>query len=159
MKLTKFCNLGCGIAAIFLIGMIYTTIAVGKNEVGENFKKTLNETQLEKYEGLTNERLKIYYTGYGVGFLISLGLIFLNLFILKQKMSKMAMVCLTSGATFLTTYFYYILSKKSDYMIMHIKEENQKREWLNVYRTMQYNYHMGLVLGIAAVMALSYGFC
>ena len=159
MKISNFCNLGCGIAAVFIIGMLYMTIAVDKNEVSERFKKTLNESQLERYEGLTNERLRIYYTGYGVGFLISLGLIYLNIFILKQKMSKMSMVCLTSGVTFLTTYFYYILSRKSDYMIMHIKEENQKREWLNVYRKMQYNYHMGLVLGIAAVMALSYGFC
>ena len=159
MKISNFCNLGCGIAAVFLFGMVYMTLTVNKNEVSERFKRTLDKSQLERYERLTNERLQIYYTGYGVGFLISLGLIYLNVLVLKQKMTKMSMVCLTSGVSFLTTYFYYILSRKSDYMIMHIKEEDQKREWLNVYRVMQYHYHMGLVLGIAAVMAISYGFC
>ena len=159
MKLTKFCNLGCGIAAVFIIGMLYMTAAVDKNEVSDAFKKTLDDKQLKTYEEITKERLTIYYTGYGVGFLISLGLILMNLLVMKEKMSRTSMVCLTSGVTFLTTYFYYILSKKSDYMIMHIRGEEQKREWLNVYRTMQYNYHMGLVLGIAAVMAMSAGFC
>ena len=159
MNLSKFCNLGCAISAVFIIGMLYMTAAIDKNEVSNKFKDTLNEVQLQTYENITKERIQIYYTGYGIGFLLSIGLILVNLLVLKQKMSKMAMACLTSGVSFLTTYFYYILSKKSDYMILHLKGDEQKREWLNVYRTMQYNYHMGLVLGIAAVMALSTAFC
>ena len=159
MKLSNYCNLGCGIALVFIIGMLYMTLSIDKKEVSGRFKKTLNEKQLDIYKNITHERLGIYYSGYGVGFLLSIGAILYNLMVLKSKMSKTSMVCLTSGITFLTTYFYYILSKKSDYMIMHLTSEEQKREWLNVYKTMQYNYHMGLALGIAAVMAMSVSFC
>lgn len=159
MKLTKYCSLGCGIALVFIIGMLYMTLAIDKKEVSGRFKQTLNSNQLKTYENITYERLRLYYSGYGVGLLLSIGVILYNLIVLKQKMSKTSMVCLTCGISFLTTYFYYILSKKSDYMIMHLTTEEQKREWLNVYKTMQYNYHMGLVLGIAAVMAISVSFC
>lgn len=159
MKIDKYCSLGCGISLVFIIGMIYMTFAIDKRHVSGRFKDTLDTQQLKLYKKLTNERVQIYYTGYIVGFLISLCLIVLNLVILNKKMNKASMICLTGGVTFLTTYFYYILSSKSDYMIMHLKNSEQKKEWLNVYKTMQYNYHMGLVLGIIAVMALSAGFC
>ena len=159
MKITDFCNLGCAISLVFIIGMVYMTLAINKKEVSGKFKETLNEEQLQKYEHITSERLNIYYSGYGLGILISIAVIIYNMVIRKKKMSKLAMGCLTGGITFLTTYFYYILSKKSDYMIMHLTNEDQKREWLNVYKTMQYHYHLGLVLGIIGVSAMSLSFC
>lgn len=159
MKITDFCNLGCAISVVFIIGMVYMTLAINKKEVSGKFKETLNEEQLKTYEHITSERLNIYYSGYGIGILISIAVIIYNMVMRKKKMSKLAMGCLTGGITFLTTYFYYILSRKSDYMIMHLTNEDQKREWLNVYKTMQYHYHLGLVLGIIGVSAMSISFC
>jgi hypothetical protein len=159
MNLSKYCYLGCGISLIFIIGMVFMSLSIDKSKISEKFKKTLDEEQLSKYKKITNERLNIYYFGYILGFLISIGLLLFNLFILQKKMSKIEMVCLTGGVTFLTTYFYYILSNKSEYMIMNLKTDVQKSSWLEVYKTMQYNYHMGLVLGIIGVMILSSSFC
>ena len=161
MKITDFCNLGCGIALVFIIGMIYMTLAIDKSAVADAFKNTLSEEQREIYKNITNERLSIYYTGYGIGLLISMVLIAYNYSGMggRSKLNKVGMVCLTGGVTFLTSYFYYILSPKSDSMVLHLKGDEQKREWLNVYRTMQFYYHGGLVLGIVGVMVLSTAFC
>ena len=67
------------------------------------------------------------------------------------------MLCVVGAITFITHYFYYILSPKSDWMILHLKE-NQMNDWLNVYKTMQYKYHTGFVIGIISVMILSNSF-
>jgi hypothetical protein len=158
-NLSNYCYLGCGISLIFIIGMIYMSFSIDKSNISEKFKKTLNTEQLNKYREITNERIKIYYSGYILGFLISIGLILFNLLILQKTMSKIEMVCLTGGVSFLTTYFYYILSNKSEYMIMNLQTDIQKNAWLEVYKKMQFNYHIGLVLGIISVMILSFFFC
>jgi hypothetical protein len=158
-NLSNYCYLGCGISLIFIIGMIYMSFSIDKSNISEKFKKTLNTEQLNKYREITNERIKIYYSGYILGFLISIGLILFNLLILQKTMSKIEMVCLTGGVSFLTTYFYYILSNKSEYMIMNLQTDIQKNAWLEVYKKMQFNYHTGLVLGIISVMILSFSFC
>lgn len=159
MKLSKYCHLGCGISLVFIIGMIYMSFAIDKHSISSEFKQTLNQEQQQKYSEITRERLNIYYTGYILGFMMSLGIIMFNIFIKKQAMTKIEMACLTGGVTFLTTYFYYILSNKSEYMIMNLHNDRQKEAWLNIYKTMQFNYHAGLVLGIIGVMIMSISFC
>jgi uncharacterized membrane protein YkgB len=49
-----------------------------------------------------------------------------------------------------------MLSPKTDYMILHLNEENQRKEWLKINKTMQFKYHIGLLLGIVASMVLAY---
>ena len=62
------------------------------------------------------------------------------------------MVCIVGFIVFLTNYFYYILIKKSTYMIEHLNNKEQIKAWLDIYRSMQVRYHVGLVLGIFAAM-------
>lgn len=159
MKLTEFCNIGAGISLIFIIGMVYFHYIFDKNEATANFTSVLSEKQVQKYKEITNERLNIYYRGYLLGLFISLCVIILNVVYINKKLGKIQMACITGGITFLTTYFSYILSNKSDYMLLHIRGDEQKSAWLKLYKTMQYNYHMGLVFGIIAAMSLGYGFC
>lgn len=159
MKLNEFCNIGTGISLVFIIGMIYFHLIFDQDTVTRKFKDSLTKEQVKKYEDITNERLQIYYRGYVLGLFISLCVIILNVVYMKKSLSKIQMACITGGITFLTTYFSYILAKKSDYMILHIRGDAQKNAWLNVYKTMQYNYHMGLVFGIIGAMGLGYGFC
>tara|TARA_B100001142_G_scaffold269979_1_gene275866 strand:- start:304 stop:552 length:249 start_codon:yes stop_codon:yes gene_type:complete len=77
----------------------------------------------------------------------------------KKKTNSLYNACLAGAITFLTEYFFYILHPKSDYMINHLHKEKQRKEWLNIYRTMQVNYHIGLVVGIVGVMIFYYGVC
>ena len=73
-------------------------------------------------------------------------------------MNNMSLVCLVLSTSFLTNYFYYMLSPKSDWMLNHVNNKEQTRAWLLMYRDMQYNYHLGLVLGIIAVGVLAFAF-
>jgi hypothetical protein len=43
-------------------------------------------------------------------------------------------------------------------MLNHVKDEEQVKAWLIMYKEMQYNYHMGLVLGIIAVGVFAFAF-
>ena len=68
-------------------------------------------------------------------------------------------LCMVAAVAFSVNYFYYILSPKSDWMVLHLKSGEETQAWLKVYRTMQFNYHLGLVLGIIAVVAFGNALC
>jgi hypothetical protein len=81
------------------------------------------------------------------------------------------LLCNVAAITLATNYFYYMLSPKSDWMVLHFNNNNNNNNnnhsdaanedaanWLRVYRGMQVNYHVGLVLGIAGTVLLSNAF-
>ena len=149
------CKISCMISLVFIISTIYFTLAVDKQDVYSNYVKNLTDEQLVKYKQIVNERKNISVRGYLLGLALSICLILLNYNLLK--LDYKLTTCVVGAVTFLTHYFYYILSPKSDWMILHLKEE-QMKDWLYVYRKMQYNYHLGFVVGIISVMILSYSF-
>jgi|Laugresu1bdmlbsd_1035121.scaffolds.fasta_scaffold29349_2 hypothetical protein len=146
-----FCPKYCGIAIVFFIAMIYMAFSVDKCDVSKNFTNSLNEYQLVKYKSIISERRGIYFTGYMLGLLISAVVIFLTF----QKLQTLQILCLTGTITFLTAYFYYILSPKQDLIVLQLDTKKQREEWAKVYKTMQFNYHIGLLLGIVAAIMLA----
>ena len=44
-------------------------------------------------------------------------------------------------------------------MITHLKSEEEREAWLNIYKTMQFNYHLGFVLGLIGMMFVGNSFC
>lgn len=152
------CTVSCAISTIFIIGMIYMTFSIDKSSVSKRFKDTLDNALREKYASLVQERLQLYYGGYILGFLLSIAVIIANVYSGK-KMGPLVMMCLTGSITFVTTYFYYLLSPKSDYIVRYLYKKEQRDEWLRIYRTMQFHYHGGLALGLLAVIGYSYAFC
>ena len=154
------CGISCSIAAIFLIAMLYMT--VGPRLTSPNFMQkymsTLTKGQMKIYKEIVNERSTIHLQGYALGLILSAVVIYYNRVVSKnKKLSQIPLICTVGAITFLTNYFYYILSPKSNWMILHLTSQVQKAEWLNVYRTMQWNYHAGFVLGIVAVMFFANG--
>jgi prolipoprotein diacylglyceryltransferase len=154
------CATCCSIATAFVISMIYMNNATQKSQVIQVYQDQLPTNLKNLYTNLTNERLRIYYYGYALGFILSLIIILYNYTTLKasQKMSTLTMTCIVITVSFLTNYFYYILSPKSDYMLNHINSPDQTKAWLTMYRQMQYYFHAGLVLGLVAVAFLSIAF-
>jgi len=59
---------------------------------------------------------------------------------------------------FVTNYFYYVLHPKTEWMLAHINTKEQNIAWLTMYKEMQYNYHLGLALGIIGVGVLAFAF-
>lgn len=154
------CSISCLLATVFIISMIYMTNATQKSQTIQVYQDQLPTNLRNLYAKLTKERLQIYYYGYALGFILSLIIIIYNYQNQKpsNKMTTLTATCTVVTVSFLTNYFYYMLSPKSDYMLNHINSPDQTKAWLTMYRYMQYYYHAGLVLGIIAVAFLSIAF-
>ena len=147
------CCISCMISCIFIIGMIYFYNATDKSDIVNQYKATLPLDLQQRYEKITEERRRISYQGYSLGFLLSLVILYF-----RRKMNTVSLVCTVMATCFLTNYFYYMLSPKSDWMLNHTTNQDQVHAWLVMYRAMSFNYHLGIVFGILAVGILAFAF-
>jgi uncharacterized membrane protein YkgB len=138
--------------------MIYFYNATSKSEVVKQYKTRLPKDLQVRYENISRERMMISYYGYGLGVLLSLVIIFYNKKMKGKLLSNASLVCIVLSVSFFTNYFYYMLSPKTDWMLNHVKNPEETKAWLQMYREMQFNYHLGLVLGIIAVGVLAFAF-
>jgi uncharacterized membrane protein YkgB len=145
------CSISCMISAVFLVGMVYFYYMTDKSAIVKHYKSKLSPELQKRYEKISQERRTISYYGYALGLLLSLFILFYYLQIQKVKIGAGALVCVAVATTFLTNYFYYMLSPKSDWMLNHMNSQEEVDAWLQMYRGMQFNYHMGMALGIVAV--------
>ena len=152
------CTLSCAISAIFIIGMIYFYNRTDNNDFVKNYKSKLSPELQTKYDKIVSERLTITYQGYGLGVLIALCIIFYSLYIRHERLKTLPLICIVVSTCFITNYFYYSLYPKSDWLLNHMKNPEEIRNWLRLYKEMQYNYHMGLVFGIIAVGVFAFAF-
>jgi hypothetical protein len=152
------CSITCSISLALIIAMIYFQNATTNNKVVQEYKQQLPKELLEIYDNIRQERLRINYFGYALGFMLSMLIIFYNYSLKKYKLSNVSLVCLVIVVSFFTNYFYYILSPKSTYMLEHIKSPEQVQSWLKMYKEMQYQYHFGMVIGIIAVGLFAFSF-
>jgi len=146
------CCVSCMISCIFVIGMIYFYNA-DKSKIVNQYKATLSPDLQKKYEEITAERKRISYQGYGLGVLLSFVVIYF-----RRKMNTFSLVCTVMATCFLTNYFYYMLSPKTDWMLNHTTNPDQVHAWLLMYRAMSYHYHFGIAFGILAVGFLAFAF-
>jgi uncharacterized protein YacL len=152
------CLLSCAISAIFIIGMIYFYNMTNKSKIVKAYKEKMPPDLQKRYEKISEERMRISYQGYILGFILSLFVIFYNYKFKGSKLSNTSLVCTVIAVSFITNYFYYMLSPKSDWMLNHMNSQDQVKGWLLMYREMQFNYHAGLALGIIAVGIMAFAF-
>jgi hypothetical protein len=150
------CSITCTIATIFIIAMIYFYNASYRSKASDTYKNQLTHQQQAAYDRIVKERLGISLKGYALGAIISFFIILLNY--KKKGMQPSSVVCLVLATCFLTNYFYYILSPKTDWMLNHVESKEQTKAWLQMYRDCSYNYHAGLVLGILGMGIFAYAF-
>jgi uncharacterized protein YacL len=148
----------CIIATMFIVAMIFTMYNSDSTLSIQQFTDVLSTKQKAIYKKIADERRNIYFKGFGLGLVLSFLFLFWKSSIKNSyKINRFSTICVVGAITFITNYFYYMLSPKNDYMILHLNEENQRKKWLNINKTMQFNYHVGLLLGIIASMVLAHG--
>jgi hypothetical protein len=152
------CTISCMISAVFIIGMIYFYNMTNKSEIVKYYKEKLPSDLQKRYETISEERKKISIHGYILGLVFSLFIIFYNLNLKGKRLNTTSLVCTVMATCFLTNYFYYMLSPKSDWMLNHINNPEQVKAWLQMYREMSYNYHAGLAFGIIGVGIFAFAF-
>ena len=152
------CAISCMISTMFIVGMIYFYNMTNKSEIVKHYKNSLPSDLQKRYDNISEERRNISIYGYILGLILSLFVVFYNLKIKGRSLNNFALVCIVMATCFVTNYFYYMLSPKSDWMLNHVSNQQQTRAWLLMYREMSYNYHAGLVWGILAVGILAFAF-
>jgi branched-subunit amino acid transport protein AzlD len=152
------CLTSCLGAVFFVVSMIYSQNVMERSQVIQQYKKQLPADLQKIYENITKERQQINLYGYGLGVIISLVVILFNYRLKQNKLTTFNTICLVVVISFTTHYFYYMLTPKTTYMLEHIKSPEQTKAWLSMYKTMQYYYHGGLLLGLIAVILLAFAF-
>jgi hypothetical protein len=155
------CVTSCAVSAIFIVAMIFTMYGSDKTDAIQNFKRILTPQQNATYAKIANERRQIYFVGFGLGLLLSFIFLVWNHMSLtgSRRLSRCSTICVVGAITFTVNYFYYMLAPKSDWMILHIEGETQKKAWLHIYKKMQYNYHLGALLGLIGALFIGNVFC
>lgn len=153
------CTVSCILAGAFIAASIFVCFRVDKKMLSNPLMKLLNRENQTRYMRLTNERRTIYLKGFALGFVVSvISLVLLN----KNKMfklTKLTNICFILSISFSINYFFYILHPKSDYMVNHLQTQEERSAWLKIYRTMQFNYHLGFVLGLIGMIFVGNSFC
>lgn len=156
------CRPSCLIAFMFILGNVVFTFLMNRHPVVAEYKASLDETQKKVFDNIVEERRRLAMQGYGLGLGLSiLGLIAMAFF--KNSKTKtsfmtyaLSRICIVVATTFVVQYFYYTLMPKSAWMLDFLNSEDQKKGWLNVYRTYQYNYHLGMAIGLVGAGVLAY---
>ncbi len=148
------CGISCAVAVVLIVANVYLTLTADHSKDKDNFYRTLGPELQARYETIIQERKLIYMKGSGLGLILSAIAIFAC-----GARKPVQMGCLAGAITLATTYLFYIIHPKTDYMVLHLDKAAQRAAWLDIYRSMQLKYHIGLVLGIGAAMALGYSVC
>lgn len=148
------CKISCLVAIVFLIIQLFFMFSPSIYNEFNEFDSTLSDKLKDKYREITKERRNISLKGYGLGLLLSAIIVYFN-----KNSKTTTKVCIVGSVTFITNYLFYILSPKSDYMVLHLDKEEQRKEWLDIYRKMQLKYHIGFLSGIIVAMLICYGTC
>ena len=160
LYITMVCAISCAIAFIFIVANVYCCMFAHRSDgVIQEFVSKLSPDKQRRYADITRERQGIYFMGLFLGFILSMTILVCcqKYFIGNGK--RASILCMVAAVTFSVNYFYYVLSPKSDWMVLHLNSGEEMQAWLKVYRTMQVKYHIGLVLGILAVVAFGNALC
>lgn len=135
-----FCE--CNILLVLTISYILMMgLSIFIKDDHKYLSKQLNFYQQQKYKKIKNERLQHYLIGLVVSSLVAL-LVYSNI---KSKKNSL---CISGLIIFLFTPIIYYFLPKSDYMIKHLRTEQQRVAWLNISRKYTKNRMLSYVGGI-----------
>tara|TARA_Y100000590_G_scaffold467893_1_gene648455 strand:- start:2214 stop:2690 length:477 start_codon:yes stop_codon:yes gene_type:complete len=137
------------ISIALFVGSIYVSLANNNKYV-----KTLNEKEMEMRKKVVKERSNIYIIANLSAFLLVTLLMFNNITIKNRKNNAW----MYTAIYFLTEYFVYMLLPKKHWMLHSVENKQDAIDWLNKYRMMSRNYHIGMLLGILAVGIFTYNY-
>lgn len=143
----------CLVASAFIGASLYTTLTCDKCQPHVDYRNSLGPVQKKIYLEIVEERKRIYIHG------LILGAILASLFLWYKfnTINPLTNGCIFSSIVLVTQYFYYMTKKKEKYMLNYLTNKDQIDGWLDVYKTMQNKYHIGMMLGIIGYILLGYG--
>lgn len=143
----------CIVASAFIGASLYTTLTCDKCKPHKDYRDSLGPAQKKIYLEIVENRKNLYIQGLIFGLLVA----FIYLWYTKNTVNPLPNSCLFSTIVLCSQYFYYTLMKKNKYMLNYLTNKDQIDGWLDVYKTMQNKYHIGMMLGIIGYILLGYG--
>jgi len=153
-----FCSNICLVGIAFIIAqfiMLFSMTFNNKEHIILN--NSLDEAQKGVYKKIVSKRRQIYIKGYLLGIVLSMIVILLNYYYFKKD--KLGALCIGIVISVLTTYFFYILSPKSKYMLEVLETREQINNWLKIYKSMKFKFHLSFLLGLIASFLIQYSVC
>jgi uncharacterized protein YacL len=142
-----------GILGLAMLGASVSTMSVTE-EQHNLLRSTFSDELDEIYGKIVIERRNHYVLGLILG--VALAYVSLSLVKIANRFHKTSLFVLV---TLMTAVVFYFLMPKSDYMLNHLKTEEQNKAWLEVYKTMKQRYFLGFLLGALAAIPLANSMC
>ena len=142
-----------GIFGLAMLGAATSTMTVSE-EQHNYLRKQFSEELDEIYGNIVIERRNHYVQGILLGCLVA----FFVLQLTKQT-NRFHKITFFLAIALTTSVVYYFLMPKSDYMLNHLKTEEENKAWLEVYKTMKQRYFLGFALGALAAVPIAYAMC
>ena len=137
----------CIVGVTLFLASIYMHFLKDDNNFTK-FTNLLNSEQLEKYNLIIHERLRIYMIGVFIG--LVLGLVYLQFYGDN--------ICIFLSLVFFTKLFVYHIYPKSTYMLYHLTNSEQVDAWTDIYVHMKTNWVKSIGLGLISYIFIYFGF-
>ena len=121
------CYLTCLIATGMLGGTL-STMLFKRTQKSQNLERALDESQLVVYRRIVKQRRMHYLQGTLLGVILAF-VYLMGTGGLIKSLTRGLNVCVFMLIAMATTYFYYSLMPKSDYLLNYLRE-NQVPLWL-----------------------------
>ena len=146
-------HLCCLVGFALIIGQIALSLNADIKKENKQFFDTLDSNQRIIYDKVVKERMNIYICATIISLIIGNIFLFVN-----RNKNNMFKACCFITIVFLIQYFYYILHPKKLSMVEHLNSKRQLKEWNDVYKIYQRNYHYGMLFAIFGYFLFGYGF-
>ena len=137
------------ISVALFVGSLYVSLANNNKYIN-----TLNEKEMEMRKNVVKERATIYIIANLCALLVVSLLIFKNI----QLKNRENNAWMYAAIYFVTEYFVYMLIPKKHWMLHSVENNQDAVDWLEKYKLMSRNYHIGMLLGIVAVGFFTYNY-
>lgn len=146
------CTLSICLALILLGGSV-ATLTVPKSQHDE-IKQVFSAELADTYTKIVAERRNHYLQGLSLGMILALVMTYF-IWPVRQIYHVSSFVAIT----LFTAMIYYRLVPKSDYMLNHLKTQEQNKAWLNMYKAYQTRYLYGMILGGLSSLFVARAIC
>lgn len=143
---------GICLVALIMIGISLATEFVKRNRsLFRELSDSLNPEQHRVYLEVTRMRATIFTRGILLGLLLSSVAVW---WLHGKKKGVVHLICVFVGVTLGTSYLFYLLHGKRDYLLRHLDSQRQIDAWLGIYRSFQRYTYLGVLLGLAFYFAI-----
>ena len=141
------CMTDCLIASAFIGASALVMFRDSKSPTYKKLYNSLSKEKKDAYVKIKKERMFIMLKATLFGIFVSITFSKFENYLFPTG-SPFNKSCINTLIFFGVQYMFYMLHPKSDYMLNHIDNNEQAKQWLEKYKFMQRKWHIGLLLGI-----------